>query len=160
MARIADSSSTNAVNIGAHNETFSVVATRVCNIQIVRPVESIAVTQPQLQSASPVNELGRSTCCRIDRPQCSRRRAADWLLGNHATPDRFHASIARFVTDDIFLISCVMQDVEAIFDRFGCQLLLVCDREDAIVSTAGSEPDWHPVRSLGIIVHRKVFGTI
>jgi len=39
--------------------------------------------------------------------------AADRLLRNHATRYRFHPSIARFETGDIFLISCVMQDVEA-----------------------------------------------
>ena len=36
--------------IRMHNETLSVAAMRVCN-QNVRPLESIAETQPQLQPA-------------------------------------------------------------------------------------------------------------
>jgi len=69
----------------------------------------------------------------------------------HRTPDASSNAIRH---REVFQLPII------IFDRFGCQLLLVRDGEDAIVSAAGSEPDWHPVRSLGIIVRRKVFGTI
>jgi len=37
--------------IRSHNETLSIVAMRVCNPDRVRPLESIAETQPQLQTA-------------------------------------------------------------------------------------------------------------
>jgi len=69
----------------------------------------------------------------------------------HRTPDAINNAIRHREAFQLPII---------IFDRFGCQLMLVCNGEDAIVSTAGSEPGWHPVRSLGIIVRRKVFGTI
>jgi hypothetical protein len=39
--------------------------------------------------------------------------ATDGLLRNRATRDRFHPSIVRFVTGDIFLVSSIMQDVQA-----------------------------------------------
>jgi len=51
--------------------------------------------------------------CVVSPGRNVRGHAADRLLRNHATPDRFHARIARFVAGEILLISHIMQDVQA-----------------------------------------------
>src|SRR6266496_6642331 len=49
--------------------------------------------------------------CVVSTGRNVRGHAADRLLRNHATPDRFHARIARFVAGEILLISRIKQDV-------------------------------------------------
>jgi hypothetical protein len=108
--------------IATNNKLLSVVAVRVRNEDCFSVGINRCNTAPTPPGfAEIVSDYSRSRPLMnwgvqrsiISTGRNVRDHAADWLLCNHATRDRFHAGIARFVAGGILLISCVTQEVQA-----------------------------------------------